>query len=232
MNKSDAVQTQIRMGRPGVRRNDNDFIPLYVVDRIFGGSYNSRLNTEVRIKKGLTYGANTDFESHLEGGSLMASTFTRTETTMDALRLVVGLFKDMSTGNVKQEELNFARDYMVGVYPIQTETPDEVASHVLTVAHFGLPDNYNETYTNRVAGVTLPRPTRSPRNIFSRHRWTLCWSAMPRNSAMPSRKNSPAQVMLRFRPARLIFRSQSFTADRIHSRLQHPRISLRAGLCS
>jgi zinc protease len=155
LNKPDAVQTQIRVGRLGIRRNDADFIPLYVVDRIFGGSYNSRLNSEVRIKKGLTYGAFTEFESRLEGGALWASTFTRTEATMDALRLVVGLFKDMGTGNVKPEELSFARDYMVGVYPIETETPDQVASHVLTVAHFGLPENYNETYTDRVAGVTL-----------------------------------------------------------------------------
>jgi zinc protease len=155
LNKPDAVQTQIRVGRLGVRRNDPDFIPLYVVDRIFGGSYNSRLNTEVRIKKGLTYGANSDFESRLEGGSMMAATFTRTEATMDALRLVVGLFKDMANGNVKPEELSFARDYLVGVYPIQTETPDQVASHVLTVAHYGLPADLNETYTSRVAAVTL-----------------------------------------------------------------------------
>ena len=53
------MQTQIRIGRPEIRRNDPDYIPLYVSNRIFGGSYNSRLNTEVRIKKGLTYGANT-----------------------------------------------------------------------------------------------------------------------------------------------------------------------------
>jgi zinc protease len=61
----------------------------------------------------------------------------------------------MAAGNVKQEELNFARDYMVGVYPIQTETADEVASRVLTVVHYGLPADYNETYQSRIAAVTL-----------------------------------------------------------------------------
>lgn len=155
VDKPDAVQTQIRIGRLGIRRNDPDFIPLFVADRIFGGSYNSRLNTEVRVKKGLTYGANTVFDSRLEAGSLMASTFTRTEATMDAVRLVVNLIQGMSKGDLKPEELSFAKDYLMGVYPIQTETPDQVANRVLTVAHYGLPPDYNETYQTRISGVTL-----------------------------------------------------------------------------
>jgi zinc protease len=155
VDRADAVQTQIRIGKLGIRRNDPDFIPLFVADRIFGGSYNSRLNTEVRIKKGLTYGANTVFDARLEAGILMASTFTRTETTMDAIRLVVNLLQGMSKGDLKPEELSFAKDYLIGVYPIQTETPEEVASRVLTVAHYGLPADYNETYQTRISNVTL-----------------------------------------------------------------------------
>jgi zinc protease len=56
---------------------------------------------------------------------------------------------------LKPEELTFAHDYLVGVYPIQTETPDQVASRVLTAAHYGLPANYNETYQSRIGAVTL-----------------------------------------------------------------------------
>ncbi len=59
IDKPDAVQTQIRIGRIAIRRADPDFLPLDVTNHIFGGSYNSRLNTEVRIKKGLTYGASS-----------------------------------------------------------------------------------------------------------------------------------------------------------------------------
>jgi zinc protease len=157
VNKPDTVQTQIRIGKPGVRRGDPEYIPLYITDRIFGGSYNSRLNTEVRIKKGLTYGANSVFDTRMDAGDLLASTFTRTETTVAAVQLVVDQIKGMASGNLKPEELTFARDYLVGVYPIQTETPDQVASRVLTAAHYGLPANYNETYQNRISAVTLPQ---------------------------------------------------------------------------
>jgi zinc protease len=155
LDKPDAVQTQIRIGRLGIRRNDPDFIPLFVADRIFGGSFNSRLNTEVRVKKGLTYDANTVFDSRLESGILLASTYTRTETTMDAVKLIVGLIQGMSKGDLKPEELSFAKDYLIGVYPIQTETPEQVANRVLTVAHYGLPADYNDTYQSKIAGVTL-----------------------------------------------------------------------------
>lgn len=155
VNKPDTVQTQIRIGKPGIRRNDPEYIPLYVTDRIFGGSYNSRLNTEVRIKKGLTYGANSVFDTRMDAGDLLASTFTRTETTVAAVQLVVDQIKGMASGNLKPEELTFAHDYLVGVYPIQTETPDQVAARVLTVAHYGLPANYNETYQSRIDAVTL-----------------------------------------------------------------------------
>nr|HEV7954037.1 pitrilysin family protein [Candidatus Acidoferrales bacterium] len=166
VNKSDAVQTQIRIGKPGVRRSDAEFIPLYVTDRIFGGSYNSRLNTEVRVKKGLTYGANSVFDTRMEAGNLLASTYTRTETTVPAVQLVVDQIKGMASGNLKPEELTFARDYLVGVYPIQTETPDEVASRVLTAAHYGLPANYNETYQNRISAVTLQQANSEATKYF------------------------------------------------------------------
>ncbi len=155
VDKPDAVQTQIRVGSLGIRRNDPDFFPLFVADRIFGGGFNSRLNTEVRVKQGLTYDANTYFDTHLESGDLLASTFTRTEATVDALKLVVNMIQGMSKGDLKPEELSFAKDYLIGVYPIQTETPEQVANRVLTVAHYGLPPDYNETYQAKIAGVTL-----------------------------------------------------------------------------
>ena len=166
VNKPDTVQTQIRIGKPGVRRGDPEYIPLYVTDRIFGGSYNSRLNTEVRIKKGLTYGANSVFDTRMDAGDFLASTFTRTETTVAAVQLVVDQIKGMASGNLKAEELTFARDYLVGVYPIQTETTDQVAARVLTAAHYGLPANYNETYQSRIDAVTLQQANAEAAKYF------------------------------------------------------------------
>lgn len=153
VDKPDAVQTQIRVGRLGLPRNNPDYIPLYVANRIFGGGFNSRLSTEVRQRKGLTYGAYSGFNSNKQAGSFVASTFTRTEATVEATRLVVDLIQKMSTGEVTQEEMNFARDYLAGVFPIQTETAEQVAGRILTVEQYGLPADYNDTYREKILAV-------------------------------------------------------------------------------
>ncbi len=142
IDKPDAVQTQIRIGRIAIRRADADFLPLDVTNHIFGGSYNSRLNTEVRIKKGLTYGASSAFTPHRYTGSLAVETYTRTEATVDATKLVMDLLTGMSQGRISQKELDFARDYLAGVYPIETETAEQVTDRVLTVAAFDLPRRF------------------------------------------------------------------------------------------
>ncbi|MFZ0640329.1 MAG: pitrilysin family protein [Candidatus Acidiferrales bacterium] len=153
IDKPDAVQTQIRVGNLGIRRDDPDYIPLVVTNRIFGGGYNSRLNTEVRIKKGLTYGANSSFEAERFAGEFVADTFTRTEATAEATKLVVDLISQMSSGDVKPEELKFAQDYLSGVYPIQSETAAQVAGRVLAVAEYGLAPDYNDTYQQKILAV-------------------------------------------------------------------------------
>ena len=155
VDKPDAVQTQIRVGKLGIRRNDPDFLPLEVTNRIFGGSYNSRLNTEVRVKKGLTYDASSSFTPHRYTGGFEVSTYTRTAATVEATRLVVDLISKMASGDVTPHEMNFARDYLAGVYPIASETAEQVAGRVLTVAAFDLPADYNSTYPEKVRAVSI-----------------------------------------------------------------------------
>ncbi|HXX20228.1 MAG TPA: pitrilysin family protein [Candidatus Acidoferrum sp.] len=154
IDKPDAVQTQIRVGKLGIRRADPNYIPVVVMNRIFGGGYNSRLNTEVRVKKGLTYSAYSSFSPHRDAGSFAVGTYTRTAATVDATKLVIDLIAKMYTGEVTPQEMNFARDYLAGVYPIQSETAEQVADRVLTVVAFGLPRDYNYTYPDRIRGVT------------------------------------------------------------------------------
>jgi zinc protease len=154
IDKPDSVQTQIRVGKLGIRRGDPNYIPVVVMNRIFGGGYNSRLNTEVRVKRGLTYGANSSFNPHRYAGSFAAGTYTRTAATVEATKLVIDLIGQMANGEVTPKELDFSRDYLAGVYPIQSETAEQVAERVLTAAAFDLPADYNNTYPERIRSVT------------------------------------------------------------------------------
>ena len=155
IDKPDAVQTQIRVGKIGIRRNDPDYIPVEVMNRIFGGGYNSLLNTEVRVKKGLTYGAYSQFAPQRYSGAFLVGTYTRTAATVEATKLVVDLLSRMSSGGATPEQLKFARDYLAGVYPIQSETAEQVSGRVLSAAAFDLPADYNRTYPDKIRGVSL-----------------------------------------------------------------------------
>jgi zinc protease len=154
VDKPDAVQTQIRVGRLGIPRNHPDYVPLMVTNQIFGGGFNSRLNVAIRVNRGLSYGASAGFATALYGGNFVADTFTRTETTVEATRLVLDEIGRMAGGEVTEEELNVARDYLAGVFVIGSETPDQIAGRVTNVAFYGLPDDYNQAYPARVRAVT------------------------------------------------------------------------------
>ena len=167
IDKPDAVQTQIRVGKLSIRRNDTDYLPLEVTNHIFGGSYNSRLNTEVRIKKGLTYGASSYLNARRYAGSLAVNTYTRTETTVEATKLVLNLLAGMANGEINQKELDFARDFLAGVYPISSETAEQVADRVLTVAAFDLPADYNQTYPAKIRSTSLEEVQAMARKYFT-----------------------------------------------------------------
>jgi len=150
----DAVQTQIRVGRLGIPRNHPDFLPLIVTNYIFGGGFSSRLNKELRINRGLTYGASAGFTGALYAGNFVADTFTRTETTVEATKVVLDELARMASGEVTAEELNVARDYLAGVFVIGSETPGQIAGRVTNAAFYGLPDDYNQTYPAKVRAIT------------------------------------------------------------------------------
>lgn len=166
IDKPDAVQTQIRVGRVAIVRADPDYIRLDVTNHIFGGSYNSLLNTEVRIKSGLTYGANSTLSAHVHAGSLAVDTYTRTDQTLPALKLVMDMLAKMSRGDLTAKNLDFARDYMAGVYPIQSETAEQVAGRVLMVAMYGLPADYNRTFPDKIRATSLAEVQAEAKKYF------------------------------------------------------------------
>src|SRR5262249_49492199 len=122
---------------------------------------------EVRIKKGLTYGAFSSFTPRRFSGVFTAGTFTRTEATVEAAKLVVNLMDKMSSGEISPEELDFSRDYLSGVYPIETETAEQVADRVLVSAAFDLPADCNSTYPERVRAVTAGAVKQSAERYFT-----------------------------------------------------------------
>ena len=154
IDKPDAVQTQIIVGQTGIKRSDPDYIPLLIANQIFGGSYNSRLNLKLRAREGLTYGARSNFDTERVSGAFRVSTSTRTGETARATGMLLDLLKEFRQNPVTEAELKEAKAYLIGSFALGSETPQQVATRVLTAAVHGLPSNYWDTYREKVQAAT------------------------------------------------------------------------------
>lgn len=154
LDKPDAVQTQYSIAQVAIARNDPDYIPLQIANQIFGGSFNSRLNMKLRANEGLTYGASSALESQKQTGLFAARSFSRTDKTVTAIKMMSDLLADYREHPVTEAELNDAKAYLAGSFALSVETPNAVAQRVLTAAIMGLPANYWDGYRDRILAVT------------------------------------------------------------------------------
>ncbi|MFN7913775.1 MAG: pitrilysin family protein [Vicinamibacterales bacterium] len=153
VNKPDAVQTEVRAGHVGVRRNHQDYMALNMALRILGGEGANRLHQVLRTERGLTYGAKAEMDTLLESGDFEAATNTRSEATGEVLRLIVDEIWRLQRERVGPRELSGAQAYVTGSFPITIETPDAIATQVLNVLFYGLPVEQLQTYRDRVNAV-------------------------------------------------------------------------------
>ena len=149
-----STQSQIRVGQLGFRRTDPQYVPAQVFNQVFGGSFSSRLNSKVRVEEGLTYGAGGGYRAGKERGYLAAYTFTKNETTAEAVKAVLEVIESMQTEPPTGEELSDAQSYLTGRFGLSLETPKQVAGKVFELKFYGLPDDYYETYLQRVNSLT------------------------------------------------------------------------------
>jgi zinc protease len=155
INKPDAVQTEVRVGHLGIQRKHQDYMALNLAIRILGGEGSNRLHQVLRTERGLTYGAQADMDTLKESGDFEAETNTRSEATGEVLRLIIDEFWRLQRERVSERELENAKAYMTGSFPLTIETPDQIAMQVLNVVFYGLPLEQLQTFRDRVNAVTV-----------------------------------------------------------------------------
>ena len=153
VNKPEAVQTEVRVGHIGIKRNHQDYMALNMTLRILGGEGANRLHQVLRTERGLTYGAKSDMDTLLDSGDFEASTNTRSEATGEVLRLIVDEFWRIRRERVGERELSDAKAYLTGSFPLTIETPDAIATQVLNVLFYGLPVEQLQSFRELVNAV-------------------------------------------------------------------------------
>jgi zinc protease len=149
-----AVQTEIRVGNLGLPRNHRDFLALDLAINILGGEGGNRLHRILRSDRGLTYGASADVNALKDTGNILADTDTRSESTGEALRLIVDEFWRLQRQRVRDEELADAQAYLTGSFPLTIETPSAIAMQIISAVFYGLDLAELQTYRERVNAIT------------------------------------------------------------------------------
>lgn len=154
VDRPDAVQSEIRIGRVGMSRSTPDYFPIVVMNAILGGTFSSRLNLNLRERHGYTYGVSSAFVMRRNPGPFLVSTAVQTEVTAPAVREIVREMEAIRAEPVAERELQDARNFLAGIFPLRLQTTEGVASRLAELALYDLAEDYFERYRDRILEVT------------------------------------------------------------------------------
>jgi zinc protease len=150
---------------------------------------------KLRANEGLTYGASSYFEPSRFAGIFEASTFTRTEKTADAIRMLVDLLKEYRENPATDEEFEEARAYLSGSFAIATETASSVAARVLAAEVNGLGSDYWQRYRERLDKLTRGEVEAAVRRFLQPDRLTITAVGNAKEFAEELRGYGPVRVI-------------------------------------
>jgi zinc protease len=154
VDKDDATQTYFAVGNVGVAHNDPDRVAIRVVNTIFGGRFTSELNEALRVESGYTYGASSFFDGRKLPGPFGIFSFTKNETTTQAIDLALQVLQKLHKDGVSAEQLKSAKSYIKGQFPPNIETSRQLAQIIASHEFYGLGDDEINQLEARVDAVT------------------------------------------------------------------------------
>jgi zinc protease len=154
VDRPEQTQSQVRMVGPAYRRGAPEQFAAQLVNVTLGAGFTSRLVREVRVKRGLSYGVGSNFDTLRAGGLFSVSSFTKVETTGQLLSVMRAEVERMRARGPTQAEVEKAQRYLAGLFPLRTETNESLAAVLADMALYGLGDDWLDRYRDRVRAVT------------------------------------------------------------------------------
>jgi zinc protease len=187
-------QPNIVFGLPGVMRADPDFIPAYVANYILGGGgFSSRLMTEVREKRGLTYGISTGISSYRKASVWVGQVATRADAVNQALSVVRQTMSDFAANGPTQQELDDAKTFITGSFPLAFDSNAGIAAQLGTYQRQGLDAGYVARRNGLIQAVTLADVRRVAKRLFDPARLTVIVAGSSGGGPAPQRPRPPVR---------------------------------------
>jgi zinc protease len=138
VDKPDATQTYFWIGNTGIARNDPDRVAVTLANTLLGGRFTSLINTELRVKSGLSYGANSTVIQETQPGVVAISSYTKTESTGRAIDLTLDVLGRYRREGMDDTVLASTQAYVLGQFPPKLETSAQLAMKLSELAFYGL----------------------------------------------------------------------------------------------
>ena len=152
----ESAQAHVLIGQPGFKRDDPDFFTLTVGNYILGGGgFVSRLTTEVREKRGLSYSVYSYFNPGLHAGAFTMGLQTRPDQAAQAVQVAREVLRRFVAEGPTEAELKAAKDNLVGGFALRIDNNRKLLDNVANIAAHHLPLDYLDTWTQQVAKVTV-----------------------------------------------------------------------------
>lgn len=152
----DTPQSVAIFGHEGLDRHDPDFFAAYVMNHILGGGgFESRLMTEVREKRGLTYGIGSYLVPKDLGALYIGQVASSNARMAEAVEVIRQQWGALAAEGVSAEELTEAQTYLTGAYPLRFDGNGRIAGILSGMQMTGLPASYIDTRNDEINAVTL-----------------------------------------------------------------------------
>lgn len=163
----DLPQSIIYIGQPGIKRTDPDWYTAQVLDYTFGsGSFASRLMHEVREKRGLAYSAFSSLSPLDAGGIVVGGAGTRSDQVGASLAVLRDEWRKIHDGGITQEELNDAKQYLTGAWPLRFSSTGGIAELLLAVQKDNLGLDFLNKRNSYIEAVTLADARRVAAKLY------------------------------------------------------------------
>src|SRR5258708_387391 len=149
-----SAQSNIVIANEGITRTSPDYFPMLLMHTILGANASSRLFMNLREEKGYTYGAYSNLDARRLAGTFRATAEVRTPVTGASLHEFFYELERIRDEPVSEEDLKNSKSYLAGGFPIRIETQDGLVDQLVSIRIYDLPDDYLETYRERVNAVT------------------------------------------------------------------------------
>ncbi|MCI4664517.1 MAG: insulinase family protein [Neomegalonema sp.] len=151
-----APQSTVIFGHAGILRKDPDYVAAYVMNYILGGGgFASRLTEEVREKRGLAYSVYSYLSPRDRGGLYLGGVGTANKSVGKSIELIKAEWARMAAGKVTQQELDKAKQYLIGSYPLRFDSNSKIAAFLVGVQRQKLGIDYITRRNDLVRAVTL-----------------------------------------------------------------------------